>query len=378
MDEYKKFANGGEIVYPGIFDSLKVIPGNKRVLITGNMISDPKVTRYRIYWNDKSDSLDAPFVRSGVGIDTMKQIVPDLPEGPISLEVRSMDEAGNQSVPMYITGSVYGENFQQSIDLRGNRQVLSAKMKSDGSVELTWEDVQDYVGNVGMRIHYIDAENKPRDTTVGNSSPNQVTILPSAAIDQPISYSTLYLPDMVGIDSMSVAEATLPLISEVELLNNVQPFKALTSDGGRWGTLLDWISNDAALSHSGNGGIDMNNNNKMYFEAGWGSPAIHNGKVYQVVTLPAGNYTLKANMDWYNQGGGNQTYMVVAKGINGLPDVDNVSTAFAYKRIETSWTDVSLNFTLTEKTTLSIGLAITMGEEGNLSTFNSIRLMINH
>src|SRR5687768_13277925 len=82
MDEYKKYGDGGEIVYPATFDSLKVLPGNGRVMITGLLAGDPNVTKYRVFWNNGRDSLEKAFARHGK-IDTLRQIVDQLPEGPM-------------------------------------------------------------------------------------------------------------------------------------------------------------------------------------------------------------------------------------------------------------------------------------------------------
>src|SRR5438105_584146 len=65
MDDYKKFAAGGEIIYPAPFDSLKVIPGNGRVMITGLLTGDPNVTKYKVFWNNGSDSLEQSITRHG-------------------------------------------------------------------------------------------------------------------------------------------------------------------------------------------------------------------------------------------------------------------------------------------------------------------------
>src|SRR5438445_293782 len=88
MDDYKKFAEGGEIVYPATFDSLKVIPGNGRAMITGLLSGIPNVVKFSVYWNDGLDSLEAPIVRKGK-IDTIRQIIPNLPEGPRTFILRT-------------------------------------------------------------------------------------------------------------------------------------------------------------------------------------------------------------------------------------------------------------------------------------------------
>lgn len=378
MDAYKKYVKGGEILYPGIFDSLKVIPGKNRALVTGLLQSDPKVTKYKIFWNGGSDSLEAPLHRSS-GVDTLRQIVSDLPEGPMTFLIRSYDDDGHPSVPMTVSGVIYGDNFQASIDQRGNREVLKSALTQSGAVRLNWADVESYVGVVGMRIRYYNDLDMAKDTIVPVELMDQVTELPHASINRPIVYNTLFIPDAIGIDTLTTAQVTLPLVGEVALLNNMHPVKVASSDGNRWGTLLDWTVNDAAKNHNGYGGTDISGGSdyKIFFEAGYGTPAIVNGKLYQVVTLPPGNYTFDGSIDWWNNGGQNDVCLVAAQGDTGLPNSDGLGAAVGYKRVDNG-SDVQFSFTLTETTKLSVGLLLNLGDNGNSMRFNSLRLYINH
>ncbi|ANI88334.1 hypothetical protein A9P82_02895 [Arachidicoccus ginsenosidimutans] len=377
MDDYKKYENNGEIVYPGIFDSLQVIPGKNRALITGVLLSDPKVTKYRIFWNGGLDSVEAPLVRTG-GIDTMKQIVDNLPEGPITFEIRTYDKDDNKSVPMNVTGIIYGDAFQTSINQRGNRAILQSSLTLDGAIQLTWADVESYVGVVGMHIQYYDVNDVLKDTVVPVQLQDQTTDLPDANISKPVTYNTLFIPDAIGIDTLTVNSASAPMVSEVSLLNNIHPVKVSESDGNRWANLLDWISNDAIKSHNGYGGSDISGGSdyKIFFEAGYGAPEIANGKIYQIAKLPPGKYTFDGSIDWWNNGGQNYTYLVVAPGADGLPDTDNLSTAIGYQLVNNG-SDVQVSFELTQQTTISLGCVVNLGTSGNSMRFNSLRLYIN-
>ncbi|MGY0036733.1 DUF4998 domain-containing protein [Pedobacter sp. NJ-S-72] len=98
MDEYKtKFAAGGPIVYPGKIDSVKVLSGKNRVMITGLFTSDPQIVKYRVFWNSKRDSIEVPIIRTN-GVDTAKLIIPNLPQGVMSFEVRTYDKLGHISL----------------------------------------------------------------------------------------------------------------------------------------------------------------------------------------------------------------------------------------------------------------------------------------
>ena len=377
MDDYKKYAEGGEIVYPATFDSLKVIPGINRVLITGFLAGIPNVTKFRVYWNDGLDSLETSIIRKG-RVDTIKQIISNLPEGPKTFTIRTYDDQGNRSIPMTITGNVYGANFQKSVDERGNRTVLSSILNTGGAAEISWANVDAYVGVRGMHIHYFDVNNKEHDLIEPMKGKDQVTIIPDISVTKPITYNTLFLPDTIGIDTFTVAPVTLPAFTEVTLLNNISPVASKANDGNRWATLRDWISNDAALTHVTNGvgyGGTAKNDTKIYFEAGWGAPAIHNGKIHQVVTLAPGNYSFEGEVDWWAVGSKNDSYLVAMPGSNGLPDVSNLSNALSYKRVDNG-SRVITTFTLTQQTTLSVGLLLDLADDGEAMRFNSIRLYI--
>lgn len=375
MDEYKKFADGGEIIYPSTFDSLKVIPGNNRAMVTGVLKSDPRVTQYRIFWNSGNDSLEAPFVRTG-GVDTLKQIIPNLPEGPITFTVRTYDAKGNKSIPMIVTGNVYGQSFQTSVNQRGNRAVLKTSLSAEGAATIHWANVDAYVGVLGMQIHYVDGDNIERDTVVPAQLMDQQTVIPNAGIKQLMRYNTLYLPEKAGIDTFTVTPKELPAFTEVLLLNSVKPVANAANDGSRWATLRDWITNDAAKNHNGYGGTDNSSDARIYFEAGWGAPGIYNGKIHQVVTLPPGRYKFEGEVDWYHRGSRNDVYLVAMPGTDGLPDVDNVNTAYAYAKLDTGWWWWDTTFEVTEKTTFSMGLVLYMNDDGEATRLNSIRLYI--
>ncbi|MDF2188276.1 DUF4998 domain-containing protein [Paraflavitalea sp. CAU 1676] len=374
MDEYKKFAEGGEITYPSTFDSLKVIAGNNRAMITGILKGDPKVTRYRVFWNSGRDSLETTMTRSGE-VDTIKQVVPNLPEGPITFTLRTYDAKGNKSIPMIVTGNVYGASFQSSVDQRGNRVVLSTKYLQDGSAVIKWANVDAYVGVFGMQIIYQDGDNKQRDTIVPVKLQDQETTVPNVGIKQALSYKTLYLPEAVGIDTFRVAAKTLGAFTEVSLLNSIKPIANAGNDGSRWANMRDWITNSAAKNHNGYGGTDIGGDPKIYFEAGWGAGAIQNGKIHQVVTLPPGKYKFEGSVDWWHRSNRNDVYLMAVPGAGGLPNIDNLGAAISYGKLEGGWW-WDTQFELTQKTTLSIGMLLYMSDQGEATRLNSLRLYI--
>src|SRR5690349_2867051 len=108
MDDYKdKFLGEGSITYAGKIDSLKAHPGDGRIMLSGLLIADPKITELRIYWNNKNDSFVLPIKRTA-GVDTVRPILTKIEEGVKTFTINTFDKLGNRSVDVTITGRIYG------------------------------------------------------------------------------------------------------------------------------------------------------------------------------------------------------------------------------------------------------------------------------
>lgn len=378
MNAYKKFEQGKEIIYPSPFDSLRVFSGKYRVLINGLLSGDPNVVKYRIFWNSGLDSLEGRIIRTG-GVDTLNQIIGNLPEGPMSFVVRTYDTAGNVSIPRNVSGNVYGASFQAAMDLRGNRLILQSLLDESGGAYISWADEDGLVTEVGMEATYYDYSNVAHDTLIVAQPNGQVSLLPNFDVSRTYQYRTLYKPDSTSIDTFQVAFQAAPLLSEVRVPNNASPATNATNDGSRWGILNNWISNSGAENHNGYGGVDLRDNS-IFFEGGYGAQPVSNGKIYQVAMLPPGTYTFDGSVNWWNNNGYNYVYVAVAQGDTGLPDYTNIGAGISYGQL-TNGSDVQTQFTLTQPTQVSFGVVMNMSRDSNDGEslrFNSLRLYINH
>jgi hypothetical protein len=164
-------------------------------------------------------------------------------------------------------------------------------------------------------------------------------------------------------------------ISSQYLKNTSTPFTvAGMHSGGRWGTLTDWIANTAAKSHNGFGGYASDEGGTIDMESGWGSPAIHNGKIWQTTgkALPAGTYTLDvSDLDW--QGTKDPTYIVVAPGLDTIPDYADIAgnTTIHY----TLFSAPKITFTLTEEAKVTVGFVVNYVQDQQGFKIYSVKLM---
>lgn len=384
IDAYKdKYTSGGSIIYPGKMDSVKIYSGNKRVKVMGLFTSDPKIVKYRVFWNNKQDSIEVPVTRTP-GVDTAKVIIPNLPEGLMSFEIRTYDAQGHISVPVVAAANVYGDLYQGSIT---NRAIVNAAMQTDGSALITWADVDSNAGIASMEIKYTDKLSKQHDTVVTSVLTSQTTTLPKFQPGNSISYSTVYLPNPTAIDMFYVAYQTHGVKAEVTsiYLSNTGPFARATYDG-RWGILgAPWVTNAGAMNKDGgtNGGYSSDAGGVINWET-WGNTPVVNGIVYQPTSsaLPAGNYIV--TFDEYSEIQANSTvYCVAAAGGGGIPNLANLSTALGYVSLFNSavvgTTSPNINdtrsftFTLTTPQIVSIGFLGNIVGSGNPGSYFQVK-----
>lgn len=205
MNEYKKFAEGGEIPYPGKIDSVVVFSGNGRVLIQGLFKSDPKVANCRIYWNNMRDSIEVPVVRSAT-TDTLRQFI-TLPENLYNFRIHTFDALGNKSVPVYATGRVYGSAYKESIS---NRLILRQMADDDDNVIISWRDIDKTLGAFATEVRYGSTSGTQK--TARFLVAETESTIPDYKRGTHIEYRTLYRPDTLSIDTFYTAYS--PIIED--------------------------------------------------------------------------------------------------------------------------------------------------------------------
>ncbi|GGH21387.1 hypothetical protein GCM10011418_27200 [Sphingobacterium alkalisoli] len=322
MDDWKKYVEEGEISYTGKLDSLRIYSGKNRVKIEGLFISDPKVIECRVFWNGRKDSVSIPVNRTQ-NTDTLRLMLENMTENVHNFEVVTFDTEGNKSITVYGIGNVYGERYQQSIF---NRPIANNSLKAyDNTFTATFGNVDRTLGIFATEIRYVDTEGV--NQTIRLDIDDKDVALTNVKIDESMSFRSLYLPDTLCLDTFYTAYTDFnPSLTYYRNLG--YPFTA-TNISGRWGVLQDWTSNASANAISGRGSWDNNTGvGVLSAEAGWGTPNINNGKIYQATTLPAGKYkvdiefrrnNVTANVDATN----NLVYFVVTN--NGsIPNVADV------------------------------------------------------
>lgn len=368
---YEQYIEKGGRIYTERPMEVRLSGGLNRVKISWPKGPDPSVVKARIFWNVFADSTEVPIETS---TDTVSCLIDNIPEGNYSFVIVTYDNLGNHSVPLEVFGSTYGEKYQARIL---DRPVLSSQQKRNGEMFIAWGVADTALGAFATEIKYVnltgDTIYRNVDVTVDS------TFFQDYLTGTSYFYRTLFLPDSNAIDTFRTAyseqqveEYVPPAMIDISsryLKNFAAPFQSETYDGARWGTLKDWVTNDVMRNQgpAGNkvyGGYDNINNSGSFGLQKWGDgdPAIVNGKIYQTVTLPAGDYeviwTTEGNSAAVNRGTA-ERYLVVAEG-STLPDVADLGNALGNVSFVTGVDrfNVKVNFSLEESSEVSIGILV--------------------
>lgn len=200
MDDYKSFQGDREIYYPGILDSARIYSGNKRVLLWGLFTSDPKIAKYRVYWNGRENFIEKEIVRSS-GIDTVSLFINDLNEGGISFEIRTFDKEGHISVPINVSGIVYGDNYANGIINRGYNRSTTTYNATTKVLTIDWVSVDPTA--IFTAVEYTNTANQKKTIRVTDPEATK-TFISDYKQNTDVSYHTAYLPNKTAIDTFYV------------------------------------------------------------------------------------------------------------------------------------------------------------------------------
>jgi len=363
-DEYLKFTEGGEILYTGRMDSVAVFSGKNRVRLKGLLSSDPKITSLRVYWANRSDSVVFP-VDPNRSSDSINQTIDNLPENIYNFEIRTFDNENNSSIPVFLTGRVYGDRYISSLR---NRPIVESALRGD-SVEIDFVEADLTSGIFTTEVVYTDKDGVKKEFVIPVDSTKLV--LRNFESGEFFRYRTGFKPDSTSIDKFYTPyDSIIPILPVTEapyIENNSKPFSISADSGQRYSTPAEWVHNEAALIYHGSyGNIDSQGGNAMNIVTGYGGvPDLVNAKIYQRLNLPAGTYTYTVITAGGNWNLGDKIYVLAALGTD-LPDVDSIETSsetLDFKRMAQGIGSANnftytMTFTLNETTQVTIGLVV--------------------
>jgi hypothetical protein len=368
-ENYKALIKNGEIHYPGVISNAGYLAGNLRTMLKFNPGPDPKIAKYVIYWNNKQDSMTVSAV-SHNPLDTVKVLVPGLSEGTYNFNIYSFDTDGNRSIMTTVNSvRVYGPVYLSGLFNRGyNADTPYLFNVLKGFVQLKYNKPDSI--NIETVVNYTD-NNGAAKSVLLNPDSSMVT-LPNFKIGSDVTYQSSYIPQKGAIDTFTVTGVTkFPPISragditQFAIKNPGNPFLRSDEGQGKWGVPKDWQVTPNVINQDGGkgGGYSTDYGGVIHFEAkDYSGDPIINGKVFQSITLPAGDYQYDVTSQ--NYGGDINANEVVVLGTS-LPDINNLNgnpsvLAMFHGDGGNIGNTHSMYFSLSKQTTITIGWVVSL------------------
>lgn len=210
MDEtYRDFWDEGVIIYPAKADSVKTYPGNNRIILSWQLRGDPSITSTKIYWNNRTDSLDTPITLTGALVEKIDVQLSNLPEASYAFDIYMFDGKGNRSIPVSTTGKVYGENYQKSLLVR---YVTNAEYGS-GKMIITWGNRVDAT-SVCTKISYNSTDGSQHIIFETPDAGSTVISDFDYNAGNTFTVNSAYLPTPEALDTFYSAPATINVKGE--------------------------------------------------------------------------------------------------------------------------------------------------------------------
>lgn len=221
-DDYKKYTDGGEIVYPGNFQKVKIYSGKDRVRFTLLPTSDPKVTTWKVYWNDNKDSAVFDFATKPVaefgGKNAVDTII-SMPEGARPFKIYTKDAAGNMSVVLNASGTSYGAVYRRKIATQ-DRNIKSIDYDADTTI-INWDEGVDFsTGPQYIQLKYsaltgdtliVVPLTKYNPVSQKDELIKQTILKRFKYQTETFKYRTVFRPDTTCIDTFCTAYKEVPI-----------------------------------------------------------------------------------------------------------------------------------------------------------------------
>lgn len=186
-----RFLKNGEITYAVLPDSVIIRPGKERLQFQ-IFIRTNRVKTTRIYWNNRTDSIDVEIGnKDGIFYKTLE----NLPEQSFLFNLVNIDQYGNKSLPFEVTGNAYGEIYRSSLL---NRTIKGAEFNNNNYWTIEWRQIEPTSEIVATQLEYVDNEGNVQKIVIHPDS--LTTEIKNMPTDTEYKYRTAYVPPF-GIDT---------------------------------------------------------------------------------------------------------------------------------------------------------------------------------
>lgn len=236
--EFREFFDNHEVVYTGAVGDVVSGAGNLRVSLKWKASSDPSITKYVVYWNNK---LDSQVVVLNGKTDSISTVISGLQEYVYSFLIYSYDDKGNKSIPKEANNvKVYGPVYTSTLLNRAINSEMPYLKYEQGAVILNFN--ADTVNiNVNTVIKYTNTSGSMSEAILLPDT-NSI-LLKDYELGTTIQYKSSYIPAKGAIDVFAVpgystfrgdVSCDKSLFREVRLPGDVDTYEGQTSISKLW------------------------------------------------------------------------------------------------------------------------------------------------
>lgn len=204
---FRQYVVTGGNVYPAKATSPLVYSGRNRIKIAWLRGADASVTKAKIYWNNKLDSVSVDIPATG---DTISAIIGNLLEKQYNFTVITSDGKGHFSVPVDLLGESFSTRYES---LLLTRPINSSEVDPSGNLTITWGLANASGGAYATDVQYTNTSNA---TTIRRFPVSQASsTINDYKAGTTFQYRTVYLPGIRSIDSFFTPYVTQYVSSKI-------------------------------------------------------------------------------------------------------------------------------------------------------------------
>jgi hypothetical protein len=186
-----EFLDRGSTVYAPKVDSVAAHSGFKKIELEV-FVKTQKINVVKISWNNGQNTAEIP-VNNQQGVYT--KVLEDIAEDGYVFYLTSIDSYGNESLPVEVYGTVYGDKLAAQIK---NRNITLAD-KNGSTVIVTWASPVNY--GLFSILSYINTEDSEDSIQV----PMSETVTTIDNFKSTLRSRTFFLPAPTAIDTLSTS-----------------------------------------------------------------------------------------------------------------------------------------------------------------------------
>jgi len=238
--DFRDFLGGKELTYTGAVGEVLTQPGNLRVELKWKSSTDPSITKYVVYWNNKVDS---QVVSITAKTDSVKTVISGLQEFVYTFTIYSFDAKGNKSIAREVNNiKVYGPIYNSTLLNRAYNASTPYVVNGDGSIKLNFITADTI--HVKTLINYTNSAGVASQALLLGT--DSTVLLPSYRPGTKVLYQSSYKPEQNSIDVFTVdkfdeypsifqfIQCDKSLFREVRLPNDVSTYESGTSISKLW------------------------------------------------------------------------------------------------------------------------------------------------